>query len=180
MALKATLFKTELQVADLDRGHYQTHFLTLARHPSETDERMMVRLLAFALNAHDDLHFTQGLCVEDEPDLWQRSLTGEIDLWIEAGLPDEKRIRKACHRAARVAVYSYGGRSSGIWWSQIRERLDRFDNLAVFNLPKAQTDELTRLVERSMILHCTIQEGTVWMSSQNRNVQIEPEVWHKS
>ncbi len=177
MALKATIFKAELQIADLDRGYYQTHQLTLARHPSENDERLMVRLLAFALHADEDLQFTKGLCADDEPELWLKGPTGEIDLWIEVGAPDEKRIRKACNRARRVLVYSYGGRGNGVWWSQVRDKLDRFGNLAVFNLPKPATDALALMAERNLRLQCTIQDGAAWLSDAARNVQVEPEIW---
>lgn len=179
MALKATIFKAQLQITDLGRQYYQTHSLTLARHPSETDERMMVRLLAFAMNAHDDLQFTRGLSTDDEPALWQKNLTGEIDLWIEVGTPDEKSIRKPCHRARRVVVYSYGGSRCDIWWGQLRDRVDRFDNLTVVNLPKAETDALARLAERTLDLQCTIQEGMVWMSSPDDQVVLEPAIWRE-
>src|SRR5512137_1876634 len=102
MAQGATVYRTDLTVSDLDRGVYSQHALTLARHPSETDERMMVRLLAFALHAHEYLEFAQGMTEDDEADLWRRDLTGAIELWIDVGLPDEKLIRKACGRADEV------------------------------------------------------------------------------
>ena len=106
MALTATVFKADLQIADMDRGYYADHHLTLARHPSETDERMMVRLLAFALHASEALQFTKGVCADDEPQLWERSLSDEPLLWIEVGLPDERRLRKACNRARQRATLS--------------------------------------------------------------------------
>ncbi|MGD8913837.1 MAG: YaeQ family protein, partial [Candidatus Thiodiazotropha sp.] len=129
MALKATIFKAELQVSDMERGHYQTYDLTLARHPSETDERLMVRLLAFALNADEALSFTKGLSTEDEPELWLKSLSGEIELWIELGQLDEKRLRRACGLAKQVIVYLYAERSAAVWWSQQQEMVRRFSNL---------------------------------------------------
>jgi len=100
----------------MECGYYQDHALTIARHPSETEERMMVRLLAFALNADGTLVFGAGLSADDEPDLWCKELTGNIQTWIDVGLPDEKRIRKACGRADSVFVYSYGGRAAQLWW----------------------------------------------------------------
>src|SRR5262245_36865574 len=133
MALKATIFKAEIHVADMDRQYYGDHSLTLARHPSETDERMMVRLLAFALPSHSGLSFGKGLSTDDEPDLWQRDLTGGIDLWIEVGLPDERRLRRACGRARQVRVYCYGGNGAEVWWRQNGPDLQRNDNLAVVN-----------------------------------------------
>ena len=118
MALKSTIFKAELSVADIDRGYYGDHALTIARHPSETDERMMVRLLAFALHADDALTFGRGLSSEDEPDLSRRDLTGTIELWIDVGLPDERDLRKACGRSREVHVYAYGGRACALWWEK--------------------------------------------------------------
>jgi len=173
MALKATIFKVELQIADMDRNYYRDHALTLARHPSETDERMMVRLLAYALNADETLAFGKGLSTDDEPDLWRKDLTGGIDLWIDVGLPDEKRIRKACARARRVMVYSYGGHGAAIWWNQIGDRLERANNLSVVSVPAAASQALARLVQRTMRLNCTIQEQQVWLGDVVDRVQVE-------
>ena len=172
MALKATIFKAELQIADMDRHYYQQHTLTVARHPSETDERMMVRLLAFARHANQALNFGKGLSDVDEPDLWQKDLTGAIDLWIEVGQPDEKRLLKACGRAAHVVVYSYSS-NSGIWWSQIFTKLDRAKNLTVFNLPATNSLALSKLAHRNMQLQCTIQDGQVWISGDGETVQLD-------
>lgn len=173
MALKATVFKAEVEVADVDRGHYGTYALTIARHPSETDVRMMVRVLAFALNATERLEFTRGLCVDDEPDLWERDLTGAITTWIELGQPDEKRLRKAASRASRVVVYGYGGQATRAWWASMRDAFDRFAGLEVFEVPKASAEALGGFVERAMRLRCTIQEGQVWFGDETRTVDIE-------
>ena len=139
MALKATIYKAELALADIDHNRYGDHSLTIARHPSETDERMMVRLLAFALHAGERLAFGRGLSSDDEPDLWQKDLTGAIELWIDVGLPDERSLRRACGRAARVLVYSYGGRVADLWWEQNGAKLARCENLTVVNLPLASS-----------------------------------------
>jgi len=173
MALKATIFKAELQIADMDRNYYRDHALTLARHPSETDERMMVRLLAFALHAHEALSFGKGLSTDDEPDLWQKDLTGAIEAWIDVGLPDEKRVRKASGRAREVFIYSYGGRVAEMWWSQNSGKLERIKNLAVINLPLETSAALAKLAQRNMQLQCTIQEGQVWVSDKEHSVQVE-------
>lgn len=176
MALKATIFKLELQVADLDRNYYQTHALTLARHPSETDERMMVRVLAFALNAHAALEFGKGLSADDEPDLWRRDLTGAIEQWIDVGLPDEKRVRRACGRAARVTVLTYGGRPADLWWEQNRAQLKKQEKLTVINLPPQQTAAIASHVARSMQVSCTVQEGELWLVVGGESVRLTPEV----
>jgi len=172
MALKATIYKAELQIADMDRNYYAGHALTLARHPSETDERMMVRLLAFALHAHDALAFGQGLSTEDEPDLWQKDLTGAIELWIDVGLPEEKLIRRACGRARRVIVYNYGS-GAEIWWGQNGARLERNQNLSVFRVPVPTTKALAKLAQRNMKLHYTIHDGQISVADENENVQVE-------
>lgn len=174
MALKSTVFKAELQVSDLDRHYYATHALTLARHPSETDERMMVRLLAFALHADERLEFGRGLSAEDEPALWQKDLTGAIELWIEVGLPDERVVRRACGRANRVVVLCYGGRGADLWWAQNRDMLARLRNLAVMALPSAATQELAALASRGMHLQCTIQDGQAWLTDGNHTVHANP------
>ena len=172
MAIKATIFKAELQIADMDRHYYQDHALTIARHPSETDERMMVRLLAFVRHADPALNFGKGLSDVDEPDLWKKDLTGAIDLWIEVGQPDEKRILKACGRAAQVIVYSYSSNSS-IWWSQISNMVERARNLTVINLPSAISLALAKLAQRSMQLQCTIQDGQTWLTGDGETVQLD-------
>lgn len=176
MALKSTIFKADLQIADMDRGHYGSHALTIARHPSETDERMMVRILAFALHADPALSFGKGLSTDDEPDLWQKDLTGAIDLWVEVGQPDERRILKACGRAERVTVYSYSSAST-IWWNQVAGKLERAKNLEVFNLPAESCQALAGLAKRGMQLQCTIQDGEVWIGSDEGSVQIQPAAW---
>ncbi|MBI4937560.1 MAG: YaeQ family protein [Nitrosomonadales bacterium] len=176
MAIKATVFKAALQIADMDRHYYADHALTLARHPSETDERMMVRLFAFALYAGEALAFGKGLSSDDEPDLWQKDLTGTIERWIEVGLPDERAIRKASGRAARVVVVSYG-RTANIWWNENRDKLQRLDNLTVLNLPTEATLALAALASRTMQLQCAIQEGHIMITSEAGMIEIEPRIW---
>lgn len=172
MAEKATIFRAELAVADMDRNYFATHSLTLARHPSETDERMMVRLLAFALHASDALAFGRGLSSEDEADLTQRDLTGAIELWIDVGLPDERSLRKASGRAERVVVYAYGGRAVDLWWTKNREALERLPNFSAFGVPAAASQALARLAQRTMQLQCTVQEGHLWFSTAAETVAI--------
>ena len=173
MALNATIYKVVLQITDMDRHYYHSHALTIARHPSETDERMMVRVLAFARHAHEALSFGKGLGVDDEPALWQKDLTGDIDLWIDVGQPDEKSIRQACGLAKQVFIYTYGGHKADRWWEQSRATLERAKNLTVINLPAATTRALAALAQRNLQLHCTIQDGQLWMSDGNETVQVE-------
>jgi len=172
MALKATICKASLQIADMDRNYYAEHALTVARHPSETDERMMVRLLAFALNAHEHLAFGKGLSDTDEPDLWQRDLTGTIEHWIEVGQPEDKRLLRACGRAGKVTVYAYGNRAE-LWWQPLAEKLERAKNLAVWRIPVSAVQALEKLAARSMQLQCTVQEGLMYFSDAAETVQFQ-------
>ena len=176
MALKATIYKAKLQIADLDRGYYADHALTLARHPSETDERLLVRLAAFALNANDTLAFGKGLSTDDEPDLWARDLTGAIDHWIDVGLPDERRVRKAAGRARQVTVYAYGDHNVQVWWDGARDAIGRLANARVIRLPGASTKALAALAVRTMALSCTIQDGSLWLGDGGQTVEVMPEV----
>ncbi len=173
MALRSTVYKAELGVADVDRGYYADHALTIARHPSETEERMMVRLVAFALNADEALAFGRGLSTDDEPDLWRRDLTGAIELWIDVGLPDEREVRKACGRARRVLVVAYGGQKAAIWWAQNAQALARCANLEVWSLEPEASAGLAALAARAMKLSCTIQDGHVWIGSDTAGVGFE-------
>ncbi|MBC8023682.1 MAG: YaeQ family protein [Burkholderiales bacterium] len=176
MALKATIFKAELQVSDLDRHYFATHSLTIARHPSETDQRMMVRLVAFALNADERLEFGRGLSSEDEADLVRKDLTGTIELWIEVGLPDEREIRKAAGRARAVAVYLYGGRSAALWWRQNEAAMAKLDNVTVVEIPEDASAQLASLAQRNMRCDCTVQEGQVYLHAGDAALQFEPVV----
>jgi uncharacterized protein YaeQ len=157
----------------MDRNYYAEHALTLARHPSETDERMMMRVLAFALNAHEYLAFGKGLSDTDEPDLWQKDLTGAIMHWIEVGQPDEKRLLRACGRAQRVTAYAYGN-GAELWWNPIADNLARAKNLSVRRIPSASSRMLAELAARNMRLQCTIQDGQLWFSDASRTVTLEP------
>jgi len=177
VAIKSTVFKVDLQITDLDRDYYHSHFLTVARHPSETNERMLMRIIAFALHASDDLVFTKGISSDDEPDIWEKNLTGDILLWIDLGQPDEKRIRQACGKAKSVIIYTYNQRSATIWWDQIRNKLARFKNLSVVNLSNNAQEELEAMIDRTIELQCTIQDGQIWLSNNTSTVQIEKENW---
>lgn len=176
MALKSTIFKVDLQVADMDRPYYGDHALTIARHPSENDERMMARVLAFALFAREGLAFGNGLSTNDEPDIWKRDLTGDVELWIDVGQPDEKLVRKASHRSKEVVVMSFG-RVAAVWWAQNRSALERLVNLRVLHLPAEAVEQLAALVQRTMRLQCTVQDGQIWLGDAQQSVQLEVATW---
>jgi len=178
MALKATIHKAQIQLSDIDRGIYGEHALTIARHPSETDERMMMRVLAYALNVpataeHGALELAKSLWDADEPDLWRKDLTGRIVHWIDVGQPDERRILRAAARADRVSVYAFAS-SAGVWWEQLANRIGRARNVAVWRIEAAQSRALAALTQRSMQLQASVQDATVYLSDATRTVEITP------
>ncbi|WP_299871047.1 YaeQ family protein [uncultured Sulfitobacter sp.] len=174
MAQKATIYKVELSVSDMDRHYYETHKLTVAKHPSETDERMMLRILAFALNADEQLEMTKGLSTDDEPDIWEKSFSGELNRWITLGLPSERIVRQSCGKAKSVIIYSYGGNPADMWWSKIKNSTTRFDNLTVVNLAQSESKQLAELASRSMQMQVNIQEGEVMVSVGDSIVYVNP------
>lgn len=174
MAIKSVIYKANLQVADMDRHYYADHALAVACHPSETLERMMVRLLVFGLNAHERLEFGKGISDTDEPDLWRKDLTGAIEEWIEVGQPEERRILKACGRAEKVRVYPYGS-SAEIWWKQVGAKVARTKNLDVQRIAQESAEQLERLCARTMQLQVTIQDGEIWMRSGDEAVEVKIE-----
>ena len=185
MALKSTIYKANLSIADIDHGHYADHALTLARHPSETDERMMVRLLALALNAHElqdlcggdgTLAFGAGLSDPDDPDLWLKDFTGQTRLWVEVGQPEDKPLTKACQKADAVRVYCFA-HAAEVWWKGIAPKLTRLDKLQVWRVPSEASQQLGQMAERSMQLQATVQDGALTLSDARTSVHIELERW---
>ena len=180
MAIKATIYKAHLQIADMDRSVYVDHSVTIARHPSETDERMMIRLLAMALllppdNLHGTLEFAKDLWETDEPGLWHKDLTGQLMHWVEVGQPDERRMAKACGRARRVSIYAYGT-SAPVWWAGLQGKVARLSNLAVWQWPADQSQALAAMAQRSMQLQVTVQDGQLWVGDGRQSVEVQPVV----
>lgn len=174
MAPKSTVYKAQLQVSDMDRHYYASHDLVLAQHPSETDERLMLRLLAFALYADERLEFGRGLSTEDEPDLWRKDLTGQVEQWIELGQPDESRVRKACGRAAEVVVLTYGGRGADLWWEKNEAALARCRNLTVVDVAPEDAKALAGLLRRGMDLQAMVQDGALQLVDGDVTLEISP------
>jgi uncharacterized protein YaeQ len=174
MALKATIYKVELQISDMDRHYYATHALTLAMHPSETEQRLMARVLAFALHADERLEFGKGLSDDQEPDLWRKDYGGDIEQWIELGQPEEARIRKACGRAGQVVVVNYAGRSAELWWEKAGGALARNKNLTVIDLPVDAVEALAAQSDRGMRLQCLIQDGEMQLINGDTSIAVRP------
>lgn len=178
MAANATVYKASLNIADMDRHYYAEHELTLAKHPSENDLRLMVRIAAFVLNADERLLFCKGIAQEDEPDLWQKALDGAIELWIDLGQPDEKRIRKACGRSEKVVIYTYQEGSALAWWKQAEKNLRRFRNLSVIHLQIE--GDIEALSQRTMRMQCNISDGELTLMDDEQSVTIREEVWKEA
>ncbi|MBC7786028.1 MAG: YaeQ family protein [Methylophilaceae bacterium] len=180
MAIRATVFKANLQIADMQRHYYAEHALTISQEPSETDERMMVRLLAFAIHAKEYLTFGQSMTNDEEADIWQKDLTGAIDLWIDVGLPEERLIRKACGRAKQVVVYCYGGRTAQMWYEQNSKDFARQNNLTIINIPQESTRAIALMAQKNMQLQCNIQDDEVWLMDEKNTVTINCEIYKSS
>jgi len=174
MATGSTIYKVQLSIADMDRNYYETHDITIAQHPSETDLRLMIRLAAFALNASDRLIITKGIGGDDEPELWEKNYGGDIELWIDLGQVDEKRLRKACGRSERVIVYTYNLKSATAWWKQYAATFSRFKNLSMIHL---NAEGIEKLCERSMRLQCNISDTELSFHSDRGDVTILQEIW---
>lgn len=172
MALKATIYKADLQIADMNRHYYETHSLTIARHPSETEERVIARVLMFALYATKSMSFTKGLFEVDEPDVWDKDLTDAIQLWVDVGQPDEIRIKKASNRSKNVVVLSYNS-STDVWWKALESKVSRLDNVTVLQLLPETSAALTALVTRSMRMSFTIQDDEILVSTDEGSVDVK-------
>lgn len=175
MAAKATIYKALLNIANMDSHYYVEHNLTMAKHPSETDLRLMVRLIAFILNAEDTLAFSKGISQDDEPDLWRKSLDGEIELWIDLGQPDEKRIKKACGRSEQVIIYTYQEGMAEAWWKSINTSLTRFSNLKVIHLEIEGNIEA--LAKRAMNLQANVSDGELTLIEEEHSVVVRQKPW---
>lgn len=172
MALKATVYKAHLSLSNLNIHHYQDYSLTLAKHPSETDLRFMIRLLAFSMLAHEELQFTKGLSDVDEPDMWKINYDGSIEHWIELGLPDERRIRQICGKSKRVSVFTYHGNQATQWFEAIENKLDRFDHLNIIHFLIDRPDEIEAFTSKGMNLSLTIEDDEIWLSTETDRICI--------
>lgn len=180
MALKATIYKAAVNVADLDRQQFLEASLTLARHPSETQERMMLRLLAWIIHADERLQFTRGLCADDEPEIWLRNDHMGIELWVELGLPDERRLRKAVNQSSEVVLFTYNDRAAQVWWQQNQDKLRQYKNLAIWYINDEQLAKVSELADRTMSLQATLQEGIIWLSDERHNLELQLTPWQQA
>lgn len=175
MALKSTIYKATVNLSNMDEHIYEEISVTIALHPSETEERMMVRLLAYVMNDQEGLSFGRGLSNEEEPALCVKSLTGEMVLWIDVGLPDKERIRKASHKAEQVCLYVYGGNNATTWWEQNQKAIKGYRNVSVIKIPESTSLAMATLARRTMNLSCSIQDGSIWLSDDEQTLEVSLE-----
>ena len=178
MALKAIIHKAAISFSDLDRNVYQDHSLTIARHPSETEERMMIRLLAWVLNTPEtndlgSLEFGKDMFEPEEPALVQNDLTGLRMHEIDLGQPEEKRLVRACGRSRRVTVYTFSN-TSAAWWASVAEKLAKVRNLTVWHFDPAQVKTLALLADKAMDLQITLQEGILTVDGGGKSAELTP------
>ena len=176
MALGATIYKATVDISDIDRGYYGTHLCTLARHPSETEERLAIRLLTFCLYVGETdmkLEFGRGLSTEGEPALWEIDDTGAIARWIDVGVPDVKQVRKAAGRSNEEIVIAYGEDRIEPWWKQNASDMRKVDKLSVAMLKDAEVAQMLPLMSRTMHLTVTVQDGVVWLSDSVNTAQVQ-------
>ena len=172
MALKPTIYKLRISLSDINRNYYDTLNLTLAQHPSETIERMMVRVLAYCINAQEHLAFTKGLSEIDEPDLWVRSYDEQILLWIEVGEPAVDRLKKISHTAKEVKVYSFNSKSD-VWWSQVQNKMSMLP-VSVYKFEWDEVQSLAALVERTMDMSVSITGDSAYIATEQGECEL---VW---
>lgn len=177
MALKPTIYKAQVELADSDRNCFDSLSLTLACHPSETVERMAVRLLAYCLQAQRGLEFTRGLSTAEEPDLWRHADSGEIEQWIEIGQPEEPRLRKACGRAGEVLVYAFG-RSADTWWKLNGEAIAALPRLQVWQFAWPEVESVAKLLDRTVQLNISIVGGVLYVDNGSGSTTLEPVQLH--
>lgn len=170
MALPSTMYRTTIQLSDIDRGVYETLKTTIARHPSETEERLVARLLAWLLFHGEELQFTKGVSAGDEPDLWSRGADGRVLLWVEVGLPEAERLIKAARHAGQVALLACGNGLPN-WERQQLPKLANVANLTVVRLDQSFIQRLVALLERAIVWDVTITEGTMYLQINGESLE---------
>jgi len=163
MALSATIHSFAIRLADADRGVYETLNLRVARHPSETEEYLLTRVLAYCLEYAEGIGFSKGLSDTDEPAIAVRDLTGVMLSWIDIGAPEAPRLHKAAKTARRVAVYAH--RDVAAWLARLGgERIHRAELIEVFAVDKALIAALVQRLSRRMEFDLSVAERTLYVS----------------
>ena len=173
MALNATIYRYGIDLSDMNRHVYESLSVHVALHPSETVERMCARVLAYAIHYQEGLEFTKGLSTDDEPDLWVRNYSDEIEHWIELGKPDPKRLRKALGRSKQLTVYSYGGQDVDQWLDSVKKDASVRGRISIVRLDREALDEFSGLIERTMQLGIMIQDDVVHLSFKDQMIDFK-------
>lgn len=163
MALPSTIYKATIQLADIDRGIYETLQATVARHPSETEERLVARLLAYVLFFDPELAFTKGISAVDEPDLWLKGPDDRVLLWVEVGIPESDRIMKASRHTEQVALVACG-KTFANWEQQHLPKLMGISNLTLIHFDQSFINRLTAKLDRSINWEVTINDGNMYLN----------------
>lgn len=171
MAIGASIYKVNLNLSNFNTHYYQDFNLTMAKHPSENEARMMYRLAAFCYCAHEDLEFTKGLSTQDEPELWQKDLTGDILHWIELGLPDEKRIKQAAGKSRKVSIFTTTPNTALDWEAKVKDKIPN-DKVSIHHFNIVENGPIDKFVERTMSLSCTIEDNIMYLGNDNERIGI--------
>lgn len=171
MAIKPTIYKLSIAISDFNRDYYDSVNLTVALHPSETVQRMMARIVAYCLNAQDNITFTKGLSNIEEPDIWVKTLDDQITLWIEVGEPSPERIKKSSRIAPEVKFYSFNSKSD-TWWKQSKDKVSQFKNVKFYQFDWPQIQLLATFAERSMDWSLSISGDTVYIAAENQECEL--------
>ena len=163
MAQPAIIYRVNIQLSDVDRNLYQKLQTTVARHPSETPERLIARVLAYAVRFDPELAFTKGISAGDEPDLWIKGPDGRVTTWIEVGQPDPERLLKASRHAGRVILFAYGP-TRFRWENQHLSRLSAISNLTVLGIEYDFLSQIVARLQRAVNWELTITEGNLYLS----------------
>jgi uncharacterized protein YaeQ len=180
MALKATIFKAKISLSNLNIHFYDELTLTIARHPSENNLRMMSRILAYLLTAQEGPVFTKGISSDTEPDIWIVNHDGSVDHWIELGHLDERRIRQSSSKAKKVSIFSYQGNQSLSWFSSIENGLSRFNNLNIIHFSFPENQNIEDFAERGMNFSCNIEDDEMWLSTEQDRICVQFQYLKKS
>ena len=170
MAQPSTIYRAGIQLSDIDRGLYESLQITVARHPSETEERLLARILAYALYYEPELTFTKGVGAGDEPDLWSKGPDGRVRCWIEVGLPDAERLVKASRHSEQVVLCAFGSALT-VWEKQNLPKLAGISNLTVISLDQAFLKRLSERLQRTISWSLTVTEGSLYLAIDGETLE---------
>jgi uncharacterized protein YaeQ len=176
MARGASIHRAQIELSHVDRGVYETLQLTVARHPSETLDRMVMRILAFGLRYAEDLAFGRGVSATDEPDLWRREGDGRVIEWIDVGRPDAKRLIQASRKSTRCQLFVFGDRGRR-WRKAQLETMKAPANLGVAYIDDGFVASLAATADRQIAWAMTVFESAIYLTTGDTSFETTPEIW---